>query len=173
MLNKLTQLAEEDLMPDEQVLFTAFSSWYAELKPILFAVISILASITLLIYSLITQAGPVPYVFGGLLFLLAPLLLINSILSHYSVRYFITTFRVIKRVGLFSKHLNYVPYSKIQNIKMRKNLSERIIDEGDVLIDVAGSSGIEVRIDNIRDPEKIHQLILENMRKKEKAGDGL
>lgn len=112
-------------------------------------------------------------ILASISFFIASLLFISSIFSHYSVRYFITTFRVIKRIGIFSKHINYVPYSKIQNIKIRKTVSERIVDIGDISIDVAGSSGIEMRIDNIQDPEKIHHLILENMRKKERVGDGL
>jgi len=50
------------------------------------------------------------------------------------------------------------------------NIEIDLSDVGDILIDVAGTSGVELTIDNVRDPEKPYRLILRKMRGKKDNG---
>ena len=95
---------------------------------------------------------------------------LGTIYRHYSRRYYITNNRVLARSGIFTKHIDGVPYSKIQNIELRKSFYESIADVGDILIDVAGGPGLELTLDNVPDPEKPYKLILKQMKIREDRG---
>jgi len=179
-LERTTLLREEDLMPDEKILMDMFQSWYIELKSFIMMGILLLFSFLFIVMAILTpnlKIGPIslsPLIFLGLAFFIIIAILIiavSVILHHYSTRYYITSDRVLARRGLFTKNVEGVPYSKIQDIELRKSFYESIADIGDILIDVAGTSGVELSIDNVRDPEKPYRLILEKMRgKKDNSG---
>ena len=65
MLEKLTLLGKEDLMPNEEILLTELASWYAEIKSLIIAAISILVSVGLLIYFFINKFELFFYLLGG------------------------------------------------------------------------------------------------------------
>ena len=97
-------------MPNEKILITEFASWFAEIKSLIIAVALILLSIGLSIYSLVNKLELIFYILGGIIFFASLFLLINPVFNHYSVRYFITTFRVIQRTGMFSlKSVSHCP----------------------------------------------------------------
>lgn len=174
-LGKLTELKAEDLMEGETILWTALQSWYVFIKNVLLVVILVPASFFITLYILFT-GGNLLFLSLPVLFLMASAFLsIETIISRYTTRYYITTDRVLARHGLFSKHIDAVQYSKVQNIELHKSFYESIADIGDIYIDVAGGSGVELKIDNVQDPEVPHGLILKLMRKREMRGvsDGL
>jgi len=170
-IEKLTKLEGEDLLPNEKLLYESFPSWYAEVGNLTPAVTALLIAIVILIYYFISDIGFILPIVSGILFLASLLLLFMSAYSHYSTRYFITSERVLKRHGLVSKHLDGIPYAKIQNIEMHKRVGERLVDIGDIFLDVAGGPGIELVLDNVPDPEKAHKIIMEMMRSE--GGGGL
>jgi len=155
----LTKLEGEDLLPSEKLLYDSFASWYSEASTLILSGVALLIAFLVTLYFLI--AGISSFVlFVPAVMLFASILMVwMSAHSHYSVRYFITSERILKRRGLLSKHLDGVPYDKIQNIEMHKKLGEKLVDIGDIFIDVAGGPGLELVLNNIPDPEKPHKMI--------------
>ncbi|MBN2251614.1 MAG: PH domain-containing protein [Candidatus Altiarchaeota archaeon] len=177
-LDEHTDLDSEDLMPGEQIIFSSMRAVYSEgiLLAALLGLVTVFFSAVLIAYAFIANVGGIwgnILVGGALVCLFSGIIFsVNSILGFYSVRYFLTNFRVVKRTGIFTKKIIYVPYSRIQNVKLSKNLSERLIDMGDIYLDVAGGDQVEMMIDDIPDPEKMHGIILEKMGEKEN-GQGI
>ncbi|HEX55296.1 MAG: hypothetical protein DRO90_00685 [Candidatus Altiarchaeales archaeon] len=178
-LEKLTELREEDLMPNEKILMSMFQSWYIELQSFIMMGILILIAIVFFILAILVPnpaIGPIKFsrlvfVGFGIFIIIAVLLMaLGTIYRHYSRRYYITNNRVLARSGIFTKHIDGVPYSKIQNIELRKSFYESIADVGDILIDVAGGPGLELTLDNVPDPEKPYKLILKQMKIREDRG---
>jgi len=163
-IESLTELKGEDLLPNEKVLYDSFPSWYGEGGNLIPGVAALLIAIAVLAYYLILNPIIILLIVSGILFFAFFMLTFMSAHSHYSVRYFITSERVLKRHGLISKHLDGVPYAKIQNIEMHKKIGERIVDIGDIFLDVAGGPDVELVLDNVPDPEKPHKIIMEMMR---------
>jgi len=169
-LENLTDLDAEDLMPGEQVIFESKRYWFSEGVIIIVAALAVVGSVALVVYGLLSNirgffstlmnGAAVILFFSGLLFSA------NVIMSHYSIRYFLTDYRVVKRTGIFTKKIIYVPYDKIQNVRIDKTVTERLIDIGDIYIDTAGGEGAEMVMEDIPDPERIHNLILQKMMEK-------
>jgi uncharacterized membrane protein YdbT with pleckstrin-like domain len=166
-LEGYTNLHDEDLMRGERVIFESKRYMLAEGPIMLVSVFAIIGGIALFAYVALNDVkGPIGFLLnaGALILLVAgPVFFANVILSHYSIRYFLTDYRIIRKTGVFTKKVIYVPYDSIQNIRISKNLSERIMDIGDILIDTSGGDAVELVIEDIPDPEKMHRIILEKM----------
>ncbi len=165
----LTSLNSEDLIPDEEVLFSTYGVWFSELTMMSITILAIVISLGLFVYGFLSGVSGV---FGFLLdgfalicFFSGVVFSVSLLVNHYSTRYFITNYRVIKRTGLLSKKLIYVQYDKIQNVKVSKNIEERMIDMGDIYVDTSGGPDIEMILLNVPDPERIQRMILEGMEK--------
>jgi uncharacterized membrane protein YdbT with pleckstrin-like domain len=165
----LTDLKPEDLLPDEEILLSATRVWYSELMMMIISVIAIVGSVSLYAYAAIEKISGLGRIIINLLsvvcFPAGIFFAAGLVMDHYSVRYFLTNFRVIKRTGVFSKKLIYVQYDKIQDVKLTKSISERVVDMGDIYLDTSGGPEVELNILDVPDPEKIHRIILEQMEK--------
>ncbi|MEM4271990.1 MAG: PH domain-containing protein [Candidatus Bilamarchaeaceae archaeon] len=51
--------------------------------------------------------------------------------------------------GLINKKTSYIPYRRIDNVKINRNLIERIFGLGSIGVDTAGSNQVEIEMDNI------------------------
>jgi uncharacterized membrane protein YdbT with pleckstrin-like domain len=167
----LTDLKTEDLLPDEDILLSATRVWYSELVMIIVSILAIVGSVSLYAYGAIENISGLGRIIINLLsvvfFPAGIFFAIGLIMDHYSVRYFLTNFRVVKRTGVFSKKLIYVQYDKIQDVKLSKSVSERIVNMGDIYLDTSGGPEVELNILDVPDPEKFHRIILEQMEKHE------
>ena len=170
----LTSLKAEDLIPEEEIVFSTYGVWFSELTMLVVTVLAIVISLGLFAYGFLTGVSGM---FGFLLnsfalicFLSGVMFSAGLLMNHYSTRYFITNYRVIKRTGLFSKKLVYVQYDKIQDVKISKNIGERMMDMGDIYIDTSGGPDIEMVLLDVPDPEKIQRMILEGMEKQKIQG---
>ncbi len=167
----LTDLKAEDLLPDEEILLSATRVWYSELIMIIISVLAIAGSVSLYTYAVIENISGLFRIIINLLtvvcFPAGIFFSIGLIMDHYSVRYFLTNFRVVKRTGVFSKKLVYVQYDKIQDVKLSKSISERLVNMGDIYLDTSGGPDIELNILDVPDPENFHRIILEQMEKHE------
>lgn len=56
---------------------------------------------------------------------------------------------VTMHAGLINKKTNYAPYSKIDNVKIDRNLIERVFFLGTLGIDTAASDQIEIQMANV------------------------
>lgn len=167
LFDNLTSLKAEDLIGNERVLFSSYAAWFSESTMIVVAILSSVISVGLLIYGWLSNVSGIwatmLYGFAAILFASGFILLAGLLMNHFSTRYFLTDHRVIIRRGLFSKKLIYVQYEKIQNVRVSKNIGERIIDMGDIYIDTSGGDQTELVILDIPDPEKMHRMILQGM----------
>ena len=129
MLGKFTLLKEEDMIPGEKIIMHSLQSWYVEAFPLILSVVLFFGS-TL---ALVLLERNIFVVGIASLFLLAALILAaGSVFRHYSERYYITTERVLRRTGILSKHIEGVPYAKIQDLQLDKHVIEHLIDIGDI-----------------------------------------
>ena len=165
-IEDITKLEGDDLLPGEKLLYDSFASWYSEASTLILSGVAFIIAFLVVIYVLIAKISSFVLFVPGVMIFAAVLMVWMSAHSHYSVRYFITSERVLKRRGLMSKHLDGIPYDKIQNIEMHKKLGEKLVDIGDILIDVAGGPGLELVLNNLPDPEKPHRLINDMMMSK-------
>jgi len=172
LLESFTALKPEDMIPDEEILVDRFQSWWVELKNVFIAIATLVISVFLFYYYSIQDQNIAFLIFSAVCFFAFLFLGILIFSSHFSVRYFLTSERIMVRNGLFSKNIRAVPYNKIQDVQLKKTFFERIKDVGDILVNVAGSSEIELRLENLNDPEKVYTLILEKMKaRREKFED--
>ena len=167
-IEDITKLEGEDLLPNEKLLYDSFSSWYGEVSTLLLSGVALIIAFLVVVYFLIVGTSSFVLFVPAVMLFAALLMVWMSAHSHYSVRYFVTSERVLKRYGLLSKHLDGVPYDKIQNIEMHKRLGEKLVDIGDIFIDVAGGPGLELVLNNLPDPEKPHRLINDMMMSKKR-----
>ncbi|ODS42313.1 MAG: hypothetical protein MSIBF_03005 [Candidatus Altiarchaeales archaeon IMC4] len=149
-------LANEDLMDGERVIAHYERSWFSESFAIgLSAFLAIGAVAIAIIWNAYALLMLVP----------ASLFILAAVIEHKSVSYFLTDKRVIVRQGIFSKHINGIPYCKIQNLHLRKSAIQNLLDIGTIWVDVAGRPDVEMHLTYLKDPEAAQRLILENMDK--------
>jgi uncharacterized membrane protein YdbT with pleckstrin-like domain len=167
-------LSNADLLKDETIIAETYGSWMRELRSIILFILLIAASIAVIIYSTTLQnAGNTLlalYALAGILFLIALVIFIGSLERHFSKRYFLTNFRIVKRSGVLSKKIDYVMYNKIQDVKLDKTAGERLLGIGDIFIDVAGTPKIEMVMWGISNPEKYNKIILERINESQNRG---
>ncbi len=162
-LTSLTRLSDEDLLEDEHIYYSSLASWWGEIGMLALSGFLFLGFLAALGYYLAADANDSLILISGASLLAGLFLFFISVFGHYSTRYFVTDKRVMKREGLFSKNLDVVPYRNIQNVELKKKFTERIVDIGDIYIDVAGGPDVELVFDNYPDPEKPHKKIQELM----------
>jgi uncharacterized membrane protein YdbT with pleckstrin-like domain len=74
----------------------------------------------------------------------------------------ITSDRIIYRAGFVSKHGIDIPLERVNTIKMRQGVVERIVGAGDLMIESGGETG-QQRFTDIRGPERVQRLIYAQM----------
>ena len=73
--------------------------------------------------------------------------------------YALTTNRIVVLKGIFSKELYENRLDKVQDIRMKISLRQRIYNCGDIFVSTAGTSGVECIWENIPDPRKKQKLL--------------
>lgn len=96
------------------------------------------------------------------LLLVIPLLLLAVLLEEVkrrSVRYSITTKRVIAERGIVSRDRQEVRIGIIQEVTCHQTVAGRIFGYGSVGVDTAASDQVEIQMTNIPDPRGVVQLL--------------
>jgi uncharacterized membrane protein YdbT with pleckstrin-like domain len=173
LFDNLTSLKAEDLIGSEDILFSSYAAWFSESTMIVVTLLTSVLSVGLFVYGWFAKVSGIwanlLNGFAVLCFVSGFIFSAGVFMNHFSTRYFLTNHRVIVRKGLFSKKLIYAQYTKIQNVRVSKSITERMIDMGDIYIDTSGGDQTEVVILDIPDPEKMHRMILQGM-ENEKIG---
>jgi membrane protein YdbS with pleckstrin-like domain len=94
--------------------------------------------------------------------LVIPLLLLAALVEEVqrrSVRYTITTKRVVAERGLISRDRREVRIAIIQEVTCRQTVAGRIFGYGSVGVDTAASDGVEIQMTGIADPSGVVQLL--------------
>ena len=78
-----------------------------------------------------------------------------SLFTHYQI----TTERVRVVRGMLGKDRDDIELIRIQDIDLEQNLTERVLGVGDVIIRSADPSMPEARLNNIKQPQEVHEIL--------------
>lgn len=94
-----------------------------------------------------------------------------SYLSLVHTDYVLTDHAVYRKQGILGERVSRVALSRIQNTDLKKSVVGAVVGYGNIEIDTAGSSGVEIVIGKIEHPEDVRELLLE--RTKQAGGGGV
>lgn len=83
-------------------------------------------------------------------------------LSCCRTRITVTNKRTTLHKGILSKHTSEVLHRQVQNIQIKQSFMQRWYNTGYVGLSTAGQSDVEVEVNGIPDPEKVHAIIDEH-----------
>lgn len=96
--------------------------------------------------------------------LVVPLgIIVKSEVERKFIKYFITSQKVIERRGILSQTTESTMYENITDVKLSKDINERIFDVGDLKINTAGHDGATIRLKGLKDPEEYKRTIENNI----------
>jgi uncharacterized membrane protein YdbT with pleckstrin-like domain len=72
---------------------------------------------------------------------------------------------IVRHKGVFNREERSVPLNQVQDISISHGIIRRILGHGDIRIETAGSSGTEIIMHNIDNPEEFRALTLEQIDK--------
>ncbi len=151
--------AQPDANEDrEETLLTIHSTWKILLTPgILFGIIFIL----MLVIALQTKADTTWWTLRiglALLFLDFLWFCVRAIRRIFTV-YTITTYRLRFDEGVITRNEVEVRHKDIRATWLRQNITERLLDIGDIHIGTSATADAELSMDNVDAPKKILDLI--------------
>jgi uncharacterized membrane protein YdbT with pleckstrin-like domain len=94
---------------------------------------------------------------GIIVFLAFPL---RAFLTWATSHFVVTSDRVIHRAGWLAKASMEIPLERINDVKFRQSVLERMVGAGDLVIESGGEYG-QNRFSDIRGPEDVQKLIYE------------
>jgi uncharacterized membrane protein YdbT with pleckstrin-like domain len=94
---------------------------------------------------------------GVVVFLAFP---VRAFLSWITAHFVVTSDRVIHRSGWLAKSAMEIPLERINDVKFRQSVLERMVGAGDLVIESGGEYG-QNRFSDIRGPEDVQKLIYE------------
>lgn len=127
------------------------------------------AALTLGIVALTALPLELPFSnFYILILLVVPLgIVAKSEAERRFIKYFITSQKVIERRGILSQTTESTMYENITDVKLSKNINERIFDVGDLKVNTAGHDGATIRLRGLKDPEQYKRTIENNINRAE------
>ena len=90
---------------------------------------------------------------------IVPLLAIPEI-NVAKASYYFTNYKIVIEEGIINKTWTHVAYNMITDVRVSKNIFERILKIGDILVNTAGSTAYEGAITDINDPEAVERFLL-------------
>lgn len=87
------------------------------------------------------------------------LFVLIRVARYLTTEFVVTSSRIIDRHGVLSKSSSEIPLERVTNTKLSRNLFERIVGDGDLVVESAGRDGQTVFHD-VADPEGVQRLIL-------------
>lgn len=68
---------------------------------------------------------------------------------------------VVRRTGVFTKEERAVPLNQVQDVSISYGFVRRLLGHGDIRIETAGSSGTEIIMRDVVDPEEFRAKVFE------------
>ena len=96
---------------------------------------------------------------GAILIVAGLVIALIGYLKWRSVTYALTTRRIIVLKGIFAKDLHESRLDRVQDIRMKISLEQRMFNYGNIYITTAGTSHVEIKWLNIPDPRKKQKLL--------------
>ncbi|MBK9983789.1 MAG: PH domain-containing protein [Saprospiraceae bacterium] len=122
----------------------------------------------ILLVVLINPASHKGIIITIIVFGVAFLSLVYSILSYLKFYFFIQDDELCVRSGVIRKKILNVPFDRIQSIDFRQNLIHQFLNVVSVRVDTAGSKGIELELDAVdrHRAEELREIVLAYKRTK-------
>jgi uncharacterized membrane protein YdbT with pleckstrin-like domain len=153
---------ERLLSPGESVVVQFRPHWQALLIPLASAIAALVAIILTVIYVEGTALWLVLIGILGIWLLLS----VRIIADWWTTQYVLTTERVVRRAGVFSRQGTEIPLEVINNVAFSQGFLERVVRSGDLLIESAGETG-QSRFTDIPDPEGMQSQIYQVREKRQ------
>lgn len=80
-----------------------------------------------------------------------------------STVYTVTNSRILRQTGIIGKSLVDCSLSKIQNIFLDMTILGRLLGFGTIRVATAGTSGVEIRLEYMKNPMKVHRELNETI----------
>jgi uncharacterized membrane protein YdbT with pleckstrin-like domain len=148
------------LAEGEELVLDIRPHWVALVLPTLAAVLLIVAEV--LVLTNLPRSWPdwVGWAAGGagvILFLAFPL---RAFLAWVTSHFVVTSDRLIHRSGWLAKQAMEIPLERVNDVRFRQSVLERVVGAGDLVIESGGEFG-QNHFSDIRKPEDVQKLIFE------------
>jgi len=163
---------DNQLDSDEKIIYRCRPARRAFIEEYLLVAMTIIIALALACYRLMLwlntsyDAARLYTVLSGIFFLVALILLIRVELKIWSVRYALTTERIMYSAGILSENFKSTIYSKITDIGLKQSFFDRILNTGTILLDTAGEDDIELVFDKVSRPLEIKRMISDKQTEK-------
>jgi uncharacterized membrane protein YdbT with pleckstrin-like domain len=146
------------LADHEELVLDLRPHWIALVLPVLATALLIaVEAIVLVAFDPPAWLAWVVVIAGVVVFLAFP---VRTFLSWITAHFVVTSDRVIHRSGWLAKSAMEIPLERINDVKFRQSVLERMVGAGDLVIESGGEYG-QNRFSDIRGPEDVQKLIYE------------
>jgi membrane protein YdbS with pleckstrin-like domain len=119
--------------------------------------------------SFVLEEG-VPVIFVAPLLVVPAAVLLRSEIGRRKILYHFTDRQIIEEQGILNKDYQSIAYNRVQDVQLNEDMEERMFNVGDLLIKTAGSSGAEVVLEGLKNPESYQRLISKRANDKNDEG---
>ncbi len=148
------------LIEGEDLILDLRPHWIALVGPTIVTLLVVAGYLLAVAYAPDEGAGRSVVVWGGLVLGIVILIWypVRRFIAWATSNFVVTTDRVIHREGFIAKRSMEIPLEKINDVRFRQSVFERIIGAGDLILESAGEFGRNV-FSNIRNPEHVQKTI--------------
>jgi len=163
---------DNELDSDEKILLRFRPARRAFLAEYLLVVIMCIIGLLLMVYRLMLwlntsySAAETYTVIACIVFMFALILLVKVEYKIWSVRYALTTERIMYSKGIFSEDFKSTIYSKITDIGLLQTFFDKIFDTGELTMNTAGGDDIEIVFEKISRPHEVKRMISDKQTEK-------
>ena len=146
------------LADHERLIIDIRPHWVALVLPVLTTLLLVAAEVVIFVFFDPPRwLGWAALGLGLLLLLAFP---VRSFLDWVTSHFVLTSDRVIHRAGWLARSSMEVPLERVNDVRFRQNVLERVVGAGDLVIESGGEYG-QNRFTDIRNPEDVQKLIYE------------
>lgn len=146
------------LADHERLIIDLRPHWVALVLPVLTTLLVVAAEVV--IFAFFDPPRWLAWTALGLGLLLLLAFPVRSFLDWVTSHFVLTSDRVIHRSGWLARSSMEVPLERVNDVRFRQNVLERVVGAGDLVIESGGEYG-QNRFTDIRNPEDVQKLIYE------------
>lgn len=104
-------------------------------------------------------------------FIIGILIIAGAYLGVKNTDFVVTNKGLYRKKGVLSRKVKKIDFDKVQNISFNQGVLGNYFDYGNIEISTAGSSGVEMKFNSIKNPKNIQERINREISKKAKQGE--